>query len=230
MASDEPSSTTTISNGRSASAAVVASAELGGEPFLVEHRRHHAEQAQLAGGHDRPECRAPLRSGGRDARPREHPPAAGRLLRGDPQVLPRHGGARVGLVDRRADAAGAGDPAAGHLQVVEVDDPAAAARAADEGAADEVQGRPAAHPAGDDEVLSGEPGQPVRVLPPDGRAAAGLPVALLHAAHRPAARHLPGRQPARHGAPAAVRREPRVELPLHPGPDGARRRAACSWS
>ena len=36
-----------------------ASAELGGEPFLVEHRRHHAEQAQLAGGHDGRECRAP---------------------------------------------------------------------------------------------------------------------------------------------------------------------------
>ena len=81
----------------------------------------------------------------------------------------------------------AGDPAAGHLQVVEVDDPAAAARAGDEVAADEVQAGPAAAPAGDDEVLPGEPGQPVRVLPPDDRPAAGVPGAVLHAARRPPA-------------------------------------------
>ena len=133
----------------------------------------------------------------------------------------------MGVGDRHADRPGAGDPAPAHLQVVEVDDPAAAARAADEDAADEVQGRPAAHAAGDDEVLSGEPGQPVRVLPPDGRPAAGLPRALLHAARRPAVRHLPGHQPAGHGEPAAVRGDARVELPLHPGPDeqGDRRSA-----
>src|SRR3954469_103893 len=117
------------------------------------------------------------------------------------------------MVDRRPDAPGAWAPAARDVQVVEVDDPAAAARAGDEGDAEEVQGGPAAPPAGDDEVLQGEPGQPVRLLSPDGRAAAGLLVALLHAAHRPAARHLPGRQPARDGASGHLRREPRVELP-----------------
>src|SRR4051812_39834499 len=128
----------------------------------------------------------------------------------------------MGHVDRLPDPAGAGDPAAGHLQVVEVDDPAAAAGAADEGDPDEVQGRPAAPAAGDDEVLPGELGQPVRLLPPDGRAAAGVPVALLHAAHRPAARHLPGRQPDRDRAPGGLREHPGVELPLHPRPDRPR--------
>ena len=130
----------------------------------------------------------------------------------------------MGHVDRLPDAAGAGDPAPGDVQVVEVDDPPAAAGAADEGDPDEVQGRPAAPAAGDDEVLPGELGQPVRLLPPDGRAAAGVPVALLHAAHRPAARHLPGRQPGRHRESGAVRGEPGVELPLHPGPDRPRDR------
>ena len=38
----------------------------------------------------------------------------------------------------------------------------------------------------------------------------------------------PRHQPAGHAQPAAVRRDARVELPLHPGPDRTRRPARCS--
>ena len=44
----------------------------------------------------------------------------------------------------------------------------------------------------------------------------------LPAAHRPAARHLPRHQSARHVEPTAVRRDGGVALPLHPGPDQSR--------
>ena len=209
-----------------------AAAELGRQPFLVEHWRHHAEQAQLAGGHGRRESRATATIRCRDARPRKHPPAADRLLPLVPGAVPRQPRAQLGHLDHRADAARARRAAPRHLQVVEVDDPAAAARAADEGDAEEVQGGPAAPAAGDDEVLPRELGQPVRLLPADDRAAAGVPVALLHAARRPPVRHLPGYQRPGHDRPGrheAVRRGRGGELALHPGPDrqghglGARR-------
>ena len=70
-----------------------AAAELRRQPFLVEHWRHHAEQAQLAGGHGRRECRATATIRCRDARPRKHPPAADRLLPLVPGAVPR----RLGL-------------------------------------------------------------------------------------------------------------------------------------
>ena len=47
---------------------------------------------------------------------------------------------------------------------------------------EQVQERQGAPQPGDDALLPGEQGEPVRLVPPDGRAAAGLPVALLHAA------------------------------------------------
>ena len=57
---------------------------------------------------------------------------------------------------------------------------------------DEVQGRQAAPAAGDHEVLPGEQGQPLASCLPLVAAAAGLHLAVLHAAHGPAAGHLPG--------------------------------------
>ena len=64
---------------------------------------------------------------------------------------------------------------------------------ADQGAAGEVQGRPSAPEPGDDEVLPGEQGQPVRVVPAPGAAAAGVLLAVLHAAQGPEDRHLRSR-------------------------------------
>jgi YidC/Oxa1 family membrane protein insertase len=68
-------------------------------------------------------------------------------------------GASWGPLDHPADRHGAGDPAAPDLQAVPVDGGAPEARAGDEGAAGEVQGRPPAPQPGDDEVLPGEQGQ-----------------------------------------------------------------------
>ena len=56
----------------------------------------------------------------------------------------------------------------------------------------EVQGGQAAPAAGDDEVLQGEQRQPFELLPTARRAAAGLRLAVLHAAQEPARGYLPG--------------------------------------
>src|SRR3954447_21723995 len=122
VASDEPSSTTTISYGRSASAAPARVQNSAARPSSLSigatTLSRRSSRADMTGRSVEPR----YDPNARDARPREHPAAAGRLLRGDPEVLPRHAGAAVGMVDRRAHTAGARDPAAGHLQVVEVDD------------------------------------------------------------------------------------------------------------
>ena len=68
---------------------------------------------------------------------------------------------------------------------------AAAAPAGDEGDPGEVQGRQAAPAAGDDEVLQGEQRQPAGLVSADGGPAAGLHLAVLHAAPEPARRYLP---------------------------------------
>ena len=72
---------------------------------------------------------------------------------------------------------------------------------------DEVQERQGAPQPGDDEVLPGEQGQPVRLVPADGGAAPGLPVAVLHAARGPRATTSARRSTPRHGrtrCPAAT--------------------------
>src|SRR5215217_6767288 len=89
-------------------------------------------------------------------------------------------------------------------------------------AAREARLGPAAPAARDDRVLQAEQDQPARAGPAGAGAAAGLPLAVLHAAHRPASRHLPGHQPSGHVEPTAVRRDGGFALSLHPGPDESR--------
>ena len=228
VASDDPSSTITSSYGRSPSevatrlqnsAASPSSSSIGATTLS-----RRSSRADMVGGSVEP----PLRSGAVT-------PVLGNILQ--PLIDFFHWfleffhddlGLRLGHVDHRADRAGAGGPAPRHLQVVEVDDPAAAARAADEGDAEEVQAGPAAPAAGDDEVLPRELGQPVRLLPADDRAAAGVPGALLHAAGRPpAATSAPGVQDGP-GEADPLRRDARVELPLHPRPDRQGHGLRCS--
>ena len=114
-------------------------------------------------------------------------------------------------------------PAAADVQAVPLDAAAGPSPAGDEEAAGEAQERQGAAEPGDDEVLPGEQGQSVRLVPPDGGAVPGLHLAVLHAAHRPPARHLPGDQRRRRctrRSPDALRRRRRVVVPVHPGPDG----------
>ncbi|CAA9534579.1 MAG: Inner membrane protein translocase component YidC, long form, partial [uncultured Solirubrobacteraceae bacterium] len=146
------------------------------------------------------------------------PPAADRLLRGDPRVLPRPGGTRLGRRDRGADRGRAGRPAPARVQAVPVDAGDGPAAARDQGAAGEVQGRPRAPQPGDDEVLPGEQGQPAGLLPADHRAAPGVPRALLHAAGGSAARHLPEEEPARHRRSGPLWSDARLRLLLHSRP------------
>lgn len=77
----------------------------------------------------------------------------------------RHRRSAVGLVDRRADRdrAGRDDPADGQAAAVVPRDAGAAAR--DQEAAGQAQERPPEAQRGDDGVLQGEQGQPVRVVP-----------------------------------------------------------------
>ena len=110
-----------------------------------------------------------------------------------------------------------------------------AARAGDQGAAGEVQGRQAAPEAGDDEVLPGEQGQPVGLLPAAG---AQMPVfiSLFYMLRKDLRRDICGQAATQHVArrPARSRRDGQLahqtgaaRLPLHPGPheQGHRRRA-----
>src|SRR4051794_4844238 len=115
---------------------------------------------------------------------REHLPATDRRRRGDPSLLPRHRRRGMGLLDRPPDRHGPpGDPAA-DVQAGPLDAGDAAAAAADEGAAEAVQGRQEADEPGADEALPGAPGQPARILSPAPPAAAVLPVAVLPPAER----------------------------------------------
>ncbi len=93
------------------------------------------------------------------------------------------------------------------LQAAEVDAGDAAAGAADERAQREVQGRQTAPAAGDHELLPGEQNQPARLLPAAAAAAAGLHLAVLHAADGPEEAHL---------RPAAAQRLQRTARPTGP--------------
>ena len=136
----------------------------------------------------------------------------------------------MGLVDRRAHRGRARGADAADDQAVQVHAEHGPVPAGDQEAPGEVQGRPGAAQPGDDEVLPGEQGEPVRLVPPARRAAPGLPLAVLHAAQGPAHRRLPGRQSARHREPRALRHRRRGAVPLHPGHhrqgDGRRPRRA----
>ena len=61
---------------------------------------------------------------------------------------------------------------------------------ADKRAEREVQGGQTAPAAGDDEILPGDKNQPIGILPAAAAAAAGLHLAVLHAAHGPQEAHL----------------------------------------
>ena len=87
----------------------------------------------------------------------------------------------------------------------------AAAGAADQRAEREVQGRQTAPAAGDHEVLPGEQDQPACLLPAARPAAAGVHLALLHAADRPEARHL--RPAAEAVLPRRALRRPHLRYP-----------------
>ena len=93
---------------------------------------------------------------------------------------------------------------------------------ADEGASEQVQGRQAAPAAGVHEVLQGEPGQPAGLLSPTRRAAAGLHLALLHAALDPADRYLSA-EPARGTAHRRNGRRSAMRTRSRAGPTTARR-------
>ena len=175
VASDDPSSTITSSYGRSPSEAATrlqnSAASPSSSSIGATTLSRRSSRADMVGGSVEP----PLRSGAVT-------PVLGNILQ--PLIDFFHwfleffhddAGAQWGWSIIALTLLVRGDPAPRHLQVVEVDDPAAAARAADEGDAEEVQGGPAAPAAGDDEVLPGELGQPVRLLPADDRAAAGVP-------------------------------------------------------
>ena len=99
-------------------------------------------------------------------------------------------GGSWGAGDRRADGADPRGARAADLPAAEGDAGDAAAVSADRGAEREVQGRQTAPAAGDHGVLPGEQNQPAGVVPAAAAAAAGVHLAVLHAAHRPEARHL----------------------------------------
>ena len=82
---------------------------------------------------------------------------------------------------------GAADPA--HLQTAERDAGAAGAAAADQRDPGEIQKRQTAHAAGNDALLQREQSQPVCLLHPADRPAAGLHHPLLRPAARPPRRH-----------------------------------------
>ena len=147
-------------------------------------------------------------------------PAADRFLPRDPAVHPRQRGARLGLLDHRADDPRARVPAAADVQAVPLDAAARAPAARDEEGAGALQGRQGADEPGDDEVLSGEQGEPVRLVPPDGRAVPGLHRAVLHAADRPPVRHLPGDQPGDVEQPEPCGATDGVVVPVHQRSDG----------
>ena len=107
----------------------------------------------------------------------------------DPRLLPRLRRAPVGVVDRRADRAGADPARAADGAADPLDAVAPGARAGDEGDPAEVQGRPHEAERGADEVLQGEPHQPGRVVPAAARAVPGLHRALLHAQEQHEAHH-----------------------------------------
>src|SRR3954471_4129166 len=107
----------------------------------------------------------------------------------------------MGSRDHRADGADPLAAAAADAQAVALDVPDGPVHAGDQKTARQARLGPAAPAAGDAGVLQGEQDQPARVGPAGAGAAAGLPLAVLHAAHRPAARHLPGHQPSRHAEP-----------------------------
>ena len=124
------------------------------------------------------------------------------------------------MVDRRAHRGRPRRAAPAHAEAVQVHAEHGQVPARDQAAAGALQGRPRAAQPGDDEVLPGEQGEPVRLVSPARRAVAGVPGAVLHAPGRPPARHLPGGQPAGHRGSAAVRAGRRRRVPVHPGPDG----------
>src|SRR6185437_16402159 len=103
----------------------------------------------------------------------EHPRSARARHALDPGLLPLLDRAAVGLVDRGADDPRPDRPRAADRAADPLDAVAAGARAADEGDPEEVQGRAPEAQRRADEVLQGEQHQPGRVVPADGRAAAG---------------------------------------------------------
>ena len=130
----------------------------------------------------------------------------------------------MGLVDRGDDDRDPRRDAAADVQAVSLDAASAAAHAGAEVDPGQVQGRQAAPAAGGHEVLQGEQRQPVGLLSPAGRAAAGVHLALLHAARGPANQHLPehpaclpGFAPRVVGAHDSLWPEQRRELPVHLG-------------
>ena len=146
-------------------------------------------------------------------RPR-HLPAAHRHRRGDHHVLPRRRRAQLG--PRRSSLLTSSPSGCSilPLSMKQIRSMRALQRVAPELKADpgEVQGRPPAPAAGDDELLPGERDQPARLLLPVAAPDPGLHRPLLPAARR----HLP--------AGRRVERR-RGQLPLHPGhPDPARGR------
>ena len=96
----------------------------------------------------------------------------------------------AGARDRGADRADPRGAGATDLQAAEVDAGNAAAGAGDQRAEREVQGGQTAPAAGDHEVLPGEQNQSPGLLPAAAAAAAGVHLAVLHAAHGPEDRHL----------------------------------------
>src|SRR3954451_404543 len=100
----------------------------------------------------------------------------------------------MGLLDRPSDGHRAPRDPAADVQAGPLHAGHAAAAAADEGAAEALQGRQAADEPGADEALPGAPGQPARFLSPAAAPVPVLPLAVLPAAER----GLP-RARARHG-------------------------------
>src|SRR4029079_5896425 len=93
-------------------------------------------------------------------------------------------------VDHLPDVRDPADHPAAHVPPSALYAGTSAAPAGDQEAPGALQGRPPAPESGDDEVLPGAQGQSLELVPPGVVAAAVLPVALLHAAARPAAGHL----------------------------------------
>src|SRR5215216_2330680 len=101
----------------------------------------------------------------RDAAARQHPPAARGPCGRRHQVRPRRRGHELGAFDHRADLHRAHRGAAAVTARDPVDAAHADRRAEDPGAQGEVQGGPAALPAGDDGALQEGGGQPVLLVP-----------------------------------------------------------------
>ena len=97
---------------------------------------------------------------------------------------------QLGAGDRRADRADPRRARAADVPAAEVDAGDAAAGSADQRAEREVQGRQTAPAAGADEILPREQNQSFGILPAAAAAAAGLHLAVLHAAHGPEEAHL----------------------------------------